>query len=236
MWFPTHTHARTHCRPLSLCPAAASTLPSVAGSGGCLENTSSVDARRLFSCQKILFTFHFYTAPSPHSGAFSSLLHFQKTCTACTCAFPLSISLSDSNQLADLRAGPNKYTLTVVSTSPTQACFREEMAFLSCLAEQAPHETHWWCLIENNSLTLAALRMAYFYFTYSTYCSCPCIVHTVACIMRTIGTYYFVMKLRLELWPSCLYPWLTRPPVLPYNTSPFTELTWDGRGALPLLL
>lgn len=83
----------------------------------CLENMSSADARRLFSCQKILFTFHFYTAPQPHSGALFISALLPKTCTLCICAFPLSISLTDSNQLVDLRADLNKYTLSVVSTS-----------------------------------------------------------------------------------------------------------------------
>lgn len=113
----------------------------------CLENMSSVDARRLFSCQKILFTFHFYTAPQPHSGAFSSLLHFQKTCTACTYAFPLSISLSDSKPTGEFKSRLQQI-YTVVSTSTTLSCFRKEMAFCWCLAESTPHETHCWCLTE----------------------------------------------------------------------------------------
>ncbi len=41
-------------------------------------------------------------------------------------------------------------------------------------------------------------------FTCSTYCSCPHKVHNVACIVLTIGTYYSVVIVRLELW--LLYP------------------------------
>lgn len=122
-----HTHSHCALR-LPVQPPLPPSTPCV--TRVCLKNMSSADAKRLFSCQKILFTFHFYTVPQPHSGAFSSLLHFQKTCTACTCAFPLSISLSGSNLPVDLRAASNKYTLTVISTSPTLSCFREEMDLL----------------------------------------------------------------------------------------------------------
>lgn len=137
----THTHTHTLQAPVAM-PCSCLYTSLRRWEWVCLENMSSVDARRLFSCQKILFTFHFYTAPQPHSGAFSSLLHFQKTCSGCTRAFPLSISLSDSNQPADLRADSNKYTLTVVSTSPALSCF---WAFAGVRRRTAPHET---CLIE----------------------------------------------------------------------------------------
>ncbi len=72
---------------------------------------------------------------------------------------------------------------------------------------------HWWCLqgpifvgsggvlfdfgcVPNRILLL---------FTRSVYCSCPHKVHTVACSMHTIGTYYSVMIVRLELWLWCVY-------------------------------
>lgn len=44
-----------------------------------------------------------------------------------------------------------------------------------------------------------------FSFTFSTYCSCPYKVHTVACSIHTIGTYYFFITLCVEIWPSCSY-------------------------------
>lgn len=124
------SHAHTHRLQAAVAVPCGCLYTSLSSwEWDCLENMSLVDARRLFSCQKILFTFHFYTAPQPHSGAFSSLLHFQKLVPPALAAFPLSISFSDSNQLADLRADSNKYTLAVVSTSSTLSCFREEMAF-----------------------------------------------------------------------------------------------------------
>lgn len=102
VWFHTKSVGRLRCA-LRL-PLHFSSWEWV-----CLENMSLVYARRLFSCQKILFTFHFYTAPQPHSWAFSSLLHFQKLVPPALAAFPLSISFSLTNWISE--------PATVVSTS-----------------------------------------------------------------------------------------------------------------------
>lgn len=86
VWFHTKC-AHTLQAPVALpCSCLYTSLSS--WEWVCLENMSSVDARRLFSCQKILFTFHFYTVPQPYSGAFSSVLRFQKLVPPALLLFP----------------------------------------------------------------------------------------------------------------------------------------------------
>lgn len=89
------------------------------------------------SCLLFIFTLRH----SPTLGLSHPCYTSKKLVPAALLAFPLSISLSDSNQPADLRADSNKYTLTVVSTSPALSCFG---AFAGVRLRIAPHET---CLI-----------------------------------------------------------------------------------------
>lgn len=80
-------HTQTHTNGCSLRPAAAFSLASVAASDcvcstwGCSTPGDSLAVRK--SCLLFIFT----AAAQPNSGAFSSLLHFQKLVFACTCCF-----------------------------------------------------------------------------------------------------------------------------------------------------
>ena len=49
------------------------------------------------------------------------------------------------------------------------------------------------------------LHVDSFVFILSACYSCPNKVNTVICSMHTSGTYYFIMTVCLEVWPSCSY-------------------------------
>ena len=90
------------------------------------------------SCLLFIFT----PRHSPTLGLSHRCYTSKKLVLAALVLFPCLFLLATRNQPADLRADSNKYTLTVVSTSPALSCFG---AFAGVRRRIAPHET---CLIE----------------------------------------------------------------------------------------
>lgn len=120
---------------------------------------SLLDAQRLFSCQKILFTFHFYTTV-PLQGFSHPSYTLEKLPSPALVLSPLSIFLSSSNQPVDLRASKtNIPSLLFLQADSSVLFWEEEMAFSWCFAEHAPLETPWLCLIEEISLRLPDLGL-----------------------------------------------------------------------------
>lgn len=120
--FTRNLHTHIHCRPRHCALRPPLHFSQQLGVGLSGEHELGRCQETLQLSENLVYFSFLHRATAPLWG-FLNPATLPKTCTACTCAFPLSISLSDSNQLADLRANPNKYTLTVVSTSSTQSCF-----------------------------------------------------------------------------------------------------------------
>ncbi len=64
---------------------------------------------------------------------------------------------------------------------------------------ETPRVTVTVCMLTTTGMTILLL------FTCSMHCSCPHKVHTVACSIHRIWTYYSIMLVRLDLWLWCSY-------------------------------